>query len=98
MEKIQNDRMGRLTKQQRENLLPNFIENPELLVGRTIQHRVSEEDSEEVFWCRGDVVKISKLTSVLKKTEYEIRYDNEPDNIWSFPLLIDLEKGDLFVI
>lgn len=67
----------RLIKQQKKNLLTNS----ELLVGRTIL------TVRKFIWCRGDIIKI-KDTGILNITEYEVRYGNEPDNIWSSSTLL----------
>ena len=31
------------------------------------------------------------------KTEYNVEYDEEPGEIWFFPLLTDMKNGDLIV-
>ena len=98
MEKIKNARIGRLSNQQKKQMLPQFLQNPELLVGKTIQHKVNEEDNNEMFWGRGVVLKVYRTYSNSKRTEYEVRYDSEPEEVWKFPLLADMEKGDLLVL
>ena len=32
------------------------------------------------------------------KTEYYVRYDECPNDLWHFPLLTDLKKGDLIIL
>ena len=32
------------------------------------------------------------------KTEYYVRYDECPNDLWHFPLLTDLKKGDLIIV
>ena len=41
------------------------------------------------------MVQIDQLKG--RRTTYLVKYDNEPDEVWSFPLLIDFEKGDLIL-
>ena len=46
----------------------------------------------------GKVVELIKLNDVNKKrSEYLIEYEGETEQ-WRFPLLVDLEKGDLIVL
>ena len=70
----------------------------ELLVGKIIQHRVVEEDCDNEFWEKGEVLRIFKTNIDIKRTVYEIKYDSEPGATWKFPLLIDMSKGDLLII
>nr|XP_047140525.1 uncharacterized protein LOC124815768 [Hydra vulgaris] len=55
--------------------------------GFSIQHRVREEDAHEVSWERAQVVQIDQLNG--RRTTYLVKYDNESDEVWSFPLVID---------
>nr|XP_047144798.1 uncharacterized protein LOC124818272 [Hydra vulgaris] len=95
MEKIQDERLNKLIEQQKKHSLSKFINNPSDFVGFSIQHRVREEDAHEVSWERAQVVQIDQLNG--RRTTYLVKYDNEPDEVWSFPLLIDFEKGDLIL-
>nr|XP_047137636.1 uncharacterized protein LOC124814152 [Hydra vulgaris] len=95
MEKIQDARLNKLIEQQKKHSLLKFINNPSDFVGFSIQHRVREEDAHEVSWERAHVVQIDQLNG--RRTTYLVKYDNEPDEVWSFPLLIDFEKGDLIL-
>ena len=80
MQKIHNSRLRQLNKQQKLKMLPVFIENPNLLVGKFIQHKVKEQDEDESFWCRGEIIGIDKLNNNAKRSTFNIRYDMEPDN------------------
>ena len=54
-----------------------------------------------MFWCRGVVLKVYRTYNKYnsKRTEYEVRYDSEPEEVWKFPLLADMAKGgDLLVL
>ncbi|XP_065656137.1 uncharacterized protein LOC136081830 [Hydra vulgaris] len=95
MEKIQDARLNKLIEQQKKHSLSKFINNPSDFVGFSIQHRVREEDALKVSWERAQVVQIDQLNG--RRTTYLVKYDNEPDEVWSFPLLIDFEKGDLIL-
>ena len=72
-----------------------FIENPELVVGMSTEHRVKENNSVETSWCQANVVGIDKINrSNLKRTSFDIVYDGELDDVFSFPLILDFEHGD----
>jgi hypothetical protein len=43
-----------------------------------------------------DSIKIKKGDVI--KTEYYVRYDECPNDLWHFPLLTDLKKGDLIIV
>ena len=98
MNKIKDARLKRICDQQKKDILPKYLSNPALLEGKQIQHKVVEQDDSDVFWERGVVLKVVRNNVNTKKTEYEVRYDSEPEAVWKFPLLIDLEKGDLLVL
>jgi hypothetical protein len=48
------------------------------------------------MWFLGDVIGIKKITENTLKTEYNIRYGDEPEETWFFPLL--LKNGDLMIL
>ena len=97
-EKIQNARLSHLVKQQKINILPGLMNDPYMLVGKLIRHKVKELDNEEAFWCKGEVKSLVKLATNVKRSEYEVVYESELDKIWTFPLLVDFEKGDLIML
>ena len=47
MKKIKHARLKRVCDQQIEGILPEYLSDPQLLVGKIIQHRVVEEDCEQ---------------------------------------------------
>ena len=47
MDKISNVSLGQLNKLQVNSMIMKFIENPELVVGMSIEHRVKENNSVE---------------------------------------------------
>lgn len=99
MSRIKDARIRKLTAQQKSEKFTMFAEVPEKLIGYFIQHRVKEEDEEEVFWCRGKVLSIDKHNKKTpKRTLYNVSYDNEEEKVWSFPLLLDFEKGDVILL
>ena len=98
MKKIKYAHLKRVCDQQIKGILPEFLSDPQLLVGKIIQHRVVEEDCDNEFWEKGEVLRIFKTNIDIKRTVYEIKYDSEPDATWKFPLLIDKSKGDLLII
>ena len=95
MDKISNFSLGQLNKLQVNSMIMKFIENPELVVWMSIQHRVKENNSVEARWCQANVVGLDKINrSNLKQTSFDIVYDGEPDDVFSFPLISDFEHGD----
>ena len=98
MQALQQSRLSQLQKQQRLNLLPQFLAHPENIVGKVIQHKVKEEASEEVYWSKGKVVSVSLNQKNPKRSLFDLVYDDEPNNVWSFPLLVDFEKGDVIIL
>ena len=70
-------------------MINKFIENPDILAGKLIQHRVRENSDAEATWCRANAVGIDKInTSNLKRTSFDIVYDGEPDDVFSFALIL----------
>ena len=61
--------------------------DPELLLYRRIEH-LFDCDGDSV-WYKGTVLAYDKDTE-----EFRVAYDND-DEVFCFPLLLDLEKGDL---
>ena len=47
MDKISNVSLGQLNKLQVNSMIMKFIENPELVVGMSTEHRVKENNSVE---------------------------------------------------
>ena len=90
----------KVTVKQQKNVLPSLLENPEQLVGRRVSHRVTEETSDVVLWCEGTVLEVIKISQKNPcKTVYLIHYDIEEENLnWKFPLLEDMQKGDLILL
>ena len=80
-------------------MIKKFIENPELVIGMLIQHRIRENNDGEATWCRANAVGINKINrSNLKRTLFDIVYDGEPDDVFTFPLILDFEHCDALLI
>ncbi|VDI41863.1 Hypothetical predicted protein [Mytilus galloprovincialis] len=92
--KLSGERLSRQIKQQKESL-PYYVEKPKDLVGKIISQKCSENNT--IQWFDAQVISIKKLKADTVKTEYNIRYDDCPDDVWFFPLLMDLKKGDLLI-
>lgn len=94
--KMLMDERKRNTVNQQSYLLPKFIDNPELHVGKSFKHKCKEEGSNEVIWCSGKVLSIHALKD--KTAEFCVRYEvDDNDTEWYFPLLIDMLNGDLII-
>ena len=76
--------------------LDKVIENPDIFVDCEIKHRIKETPDSEETWCYGKVLEVKKSNN--RHTKYVVEYLNDLDNTYVFPLILDLEKKDLFVI
>ena len=73
------------------SIIKKFIGNPESLVGIPIHHRFRENKDVEATWCQVNVVGLEKINrSNLKFTSFDISYDEEPDDIFSFLLILSM--------
>jgi len=94
-EEIQNARLKRFTSNQTQQLLPCLLEKPELLVGKNIRHLLNDDGVEN--WELGSVLSLEKQNKNVMRTTYSVLYCDDPDVPVSYPLLIDLKKGDLII-
>ena len=65
--------------------------DPDLLIYRRIEHQFNCDG--ELVWYKGTVLSFDKETK-----EFRILYDNEEAKEYSFPLLEDLEKGEVKIL
>lgn len=93
--KLSEERLSRQIKQQK-TFLPKYLNNPDDLIGRKISHKCFENNIVQWFSAVVDSIKIKKGDVI--KTEYYVRYDECPNDLWHFPLLTDLKKGDLIIV
>ena len=97
-EKLRNARLSQLANQQKTNILAVILNDVNYLVGKFIQHKIMKIDTKKYFWCTGEVLRVNKLTPNLKKTLYDVVYETEENQVWTFRLLVDLEKGKVIVL
>ena len=69
--------------------MEQIVQHPELLIGQRIKHRFLVNG--KLVWYEGTVL------AMISITEFEIDYDGE-DNTSCFPLLEDLQTGDILII
>ena len=93
--KMLEARMKRFTSKQAKEHLPMLLQKPELLVGKRVHHLLDDEGSEN--WQAGTVLCIQKHNKNRMRVVYSIAYTDDPDILLSFPLLVDLKKGDLII-
>ena len=80
-------------------MLPQFRENPLLLVGKRVMHNCMEDGSEQAEWFNATVLCLAEDVTVGVDPEYIIKYDIDEDyDEWTMPLLKDLDKGDLTLL
>ena len=66
MKKIKHARLKRVCDQQIKGILPEFLSDPQLLVGKIIQHHVVE-DCDNEFWEKVEVLRIFKTNIDTKR-------------------------------
>ena len=94
---LRDARMRRLTNNQAKENLPKYMKEPKLLIEKCIQHQLKDEG--ETWWCIGEVIGIEKPNkNTPRRTQYTVMYDTDLDNNFSFPLLAELEKGNIIVL
>ena len=72
------------------SVINKFIKNPQLLAGMSVQHRVRENNGVKATCCRENVAGIGKINRRnLKWTSFDIVHDGEPDDVFSFRLILD---------
>ena len=71
--------------------LEEIVVNPHLLVGQRIRQRFKVEESSELVWYFGTVLKMNPSTY-----EFQVLYDGE-DETYHYPLLDDIKSGDLML-
>ena len=99
LQKLLRNRKKIIATQQRENL-PHLLETPTDLVGCKIKHKCIDAAGQEE-WFTGQVLSIyqpGKKVANNLKLEYDVKYDDSPNDTWHFNLLMDLKKGDLVII
>ncbi len=82
-----------LLPKEASNEAPDYhevVKDPELLLYRRVKHLFNVDDTS--VWYQGTVISYDHGTK-----NFRIAYDNEED-IYSFPLLDDLECGDLQIL
>ena len=80
---------------QQQEILPCLIGDPQKLVGRNVLHKCNEGGS--IAWFEAVVVEVHTLKPNAVKSEFLVRYAEDPNSLWKFPLLLDLKKGDLIL-
>ena len=83
-----------LTKRQRRD---PYIQNPELLIGKTINHTfVTDESTGETGTFRGTI--ISQIRVGKNKTYFNIKYKGFGEKYWTYQLIEDYINGDISII
>ena len=85
----------KLIKKQREPYLALFMNHPSDVVGIKINHLIKFDGGGE--WFDGEIVGVEKIEEDRSMTEFQIKYVDNPDEIVTFPLIIDLMMGNLFI-
>ena len=78
--------------------IEEYLKDPKLLVGKRIKYKVQEKKDSVPEWYNATVLKLEKLFNDPIRTEYELCYDIDGDEKFTFRLLRDLRKGSLVVV
>ncbi|ELU15832.1 hypothetical protein CAPTEDRAFT_210245 [Capitella teleta] len=92
LEKARSLRQAQKSKKR----LPDFLSAPESLVDCCVMHQCNEP-GQEADWFKAKVLSVFKPSKNPLKFEFSVQYDVD-DEIYYFPLLADLKKGDLIVL
>lgn len=92
-EKLRTAREKRERSKQKVTL-QQYVEDPERLVGLRVEHNCCEEG--ETDWYYGTVLEITKQKPNPLLTIFKIKYD--VGDTWEFPLLKDMQLGDLRIV
>ena len=78
-------------------MLPQFQDNPLLLVEKRVMHNCIEDGSEQAEWFNATVLRLAEDIpdgANAIDAEYIIKYDiDEDEDEWTMPLLKDLKRG-----
>ena len=86
----------KLVIQQQKEKLPKFCDCPESLVGLKVRHQCKTDSGSD--WFLGTVSSIKSKNKDPYKIEFNMVYDDDPDEIWFFPLLRDLKMETLLLL
>ena len=82
-----------------KSLVEELLNDPSILVGKRIKHKVQETDNNEPEWFDAKVLKIEKASKTPVRTKYEVAYDiDEEDTTFIFSLISELKSGKLVVL
>ena len=93
-EKLSKTRQKVTVKNSQDNL-SKFLKEPDMLVGKSVRHKLKVTSRTE--WFDGVVDSVKERTEDVMKTEYTIRYLESDEEVWFFSLLVDLKNGDLIL-
>ena len=97
--KITDSRQNTEIKRRNIESIPNILKNPNYFVGCTIRHLLKEDKEGPETWCTGTVKSIDKYNIAdPRHNRYSVEYDDDIGAQYVFPLVIDMEKGDCFII
>ena len=82
--------------EQTKLLLPHYKENPKELIGQKIEHKCIEEAGMDPKWYKADICRLHKNHTDPLKMEFIVQYQDQSE--YHFPLLKDIQNGDLILI
>ena len=79
--------------------LPKYKNNPQLLVNCRIRHKLKATKESDETWCLGVVECVEKVDEVdPMKTSFGVRYMEDDEKLYYFPLLKDMQTKECFVL
>lgn len=94
VERRVGERESRKIQKEKEKL-HSYISSPANLEGKMINHRCQHEGG--IVWFEAKVLDIVEPRVDIMQTEYNIRYTEYTNEVWTFNLLRDLKNGDLII-
>ena len=97
--KIKETRQKNAISKQNIESIPRLLKNPDIFIGCTIRHLVKEDKVGPEIWTTGIVCGIDKYSITdVRYTRFDVEYDEDLGSLYAFPLLLDMEKGDCFIL
>ena len=97
--KITDSRQKSEIKRRNDESIPKILKDTNFFVGCTIRHLLKENNEGPETWCTGTVKSVDKYNIAdPRHNKYSVEYDDDLGAQYVFPLMLDMEKGDCFII
>ena len=96
--KITDSRQKSEIKRRNDESIPKILKETIFFVGCTIRHLLKENKEGPETGCTGTVKAVDKYNIADPRHKYSVEYDDDLGAQYVFPLMLDMEKGDCFII